>query len=225
MLARVLASVYCAAQHNRDMTMASQNLPQEPLPLTPFGYWQESLATWAEFSQRSGKILMTQIGRGRAKPDAESETLTAELLRTWSDLNLRHWQNTARLLESFPAWAEMPKNMAGSALVDWFDNFQKRRLVMTEALNQDPKPALVAPKTLKAPDGVSDDLTRIKGIGPKLSALLNELGIFHFRQIADWSDAEARWVDDYLSFKGRVAREAWIAQATSLLADGSTTVH
>lgn len=205
--------------------MASNNLPQEPKPLTPFAYWQESLATWAEFSQRSGKIWMSQLSRGRTMPDADSETLTAELLRTLSDLNLRHWQNTARLLESFPAWAELPKNMTGSAMVDWFDNFQKRRMAVANAFKEDPQPDMVAPKTLKAPDGPADDLTKIKGIGPKLSTLLNELGIFHFQQIADWSDAEARWVDDYLSFKGRVAREAWIAQAASLLADRSTTVH
>lgn len=205
--------------------MDSQNLPQEPSPLTPFAYWQESLATWAEFSQRSGKILISQLSRGRTMPDAESETLTAELLRTLSDLNLRHWQNTARLLESFPSWAELPKNMTGSAMVDWFDNFQKRRMAVANALKEELQPDMIAPMTLKAPDGAPDDLTKIKGIGPKLSTLLNELGIFHFQQIADWSDAEALWVDDYLSFKGRVAREAWIAQAASLIADGTKTVH
>ena len=102
---------------------------------------------------------------------------------------------------------------------------QRNRVKVAEATKTEPQPDLIAPRTLPKPEGSADDLTRIKGIGPKLSSLLNELGIYHFRQIADWSDAEARWVDDYLSFKGRVAREQWIPQALSLMANGSATVH
>ncbi len=213
--------------------MTSQDLPQDESPLTPYGYWQESLAAWTDFSQRSGKILMSQIGQGRSKLDADTEPLTAELLRTLSDLNLRHWQNTARFLEGFPTWTKFPNNMTGSALVDWFDNLQRQRKAFAESFIEPPKPAaaqalaadLIAPKTLSAPDGDADDLTRIKGIGPKLSTKLNELGIYHFKQIADWTEPEAKWVEDYLSFKGRVSREQWIPQALSFVANGSASVH
>ena len=205
--------------------MSSSDLPKDPSPLTPFGYWQESLSAWADFSRQTSKLVMSQAGMGMRKMDADSETLTAELLRTLSDLNLRHWQNTARLLESFPTWMQMPNTMTGSALVEWFDNIQRNRVKAAEAFQSEPQADLRAPHTLPKPSGSADDLTRIKGIGPKLSALLNELGIYHFKQIADWSDAEARWVDDYLSFKGRVAREKWISQALSLTANGSATVH
>lgn len=205
--------------------MSSSDLPKDPSPLTPFGYWQESLSAWADFSRETSKLVMSQAGTGKRKIDADSETLTAELLRTLSDLNLRHWQNTARLLESFPSWMQMPNTMTGSALVEWFDNVQRNRVKAAEAFKPDSEPDLIAPRTLPKPDGSADDLTRIKGIGPKLSALLNELGIYHFRQIADWSEAEARWVDDYISYKGRVTREKWIPQALSLMANGSATVH
>ncbi len=68
--------------------------------------------------------------------------------------------------------------------------------------------------------GQADDLKRIKGIGPKLEAALNGLGIFHYDQIADWSAAEAAWVDDRLSFKGRIARGGWIDQARLLAGRG-----
>lgn len=206
--------------------MSSSDLPKDAAPLTPLSYWQESVAAWTDFSQRASKLMMSQVGTGGTKLDSDTDTLTGEILRTLSDYNLRHWQNTARLLESLPAWMQMPNNMTGSALVDWFDTLQRQRGALVETLKADPVPDEPAPpRTLAKPEGQADDLTLIKGIGPKLSALLNELGIYHFKQIADWSDAEARWVDDYLSYKGRVAREKWIPQALSLMANGSATVH
>lgn len=84
------------------------------------------------------------------------------------------------------------------------------------------KPSLDSPnrpKPLARPrNDAPDDLEQISGIGPKLSALLNELGIFHFDQIAGWTPEEIEWVDSYLSFKGRIEREAWIPQAKTLAA-------
>ncbi len=70
--------------------------------------------------------------------------------------------------------------------------------------------------------GKADDLTLIWGIGPKLSALCNRLGFFHFDQIAGWTAAEVAWVDENLEgFKGRVTRDRWVAQARVLAAGGS----
>lgn len=70
---------------------------------------------------------------------------------------------------------------------------------------------------LAAPDGEPDDLTRIKGVGPKLSARLTELGVFHYRQIAGWTSAEVAEVDRHLGvFKGRIERDRWQAQAQLL---------
>lgn len=72
------------------------------------------------------------------------------------------------------------------------------------------------------PDLPVDDLTRIKGVGPKLSALLASLGITRFAQIAAWSDEDLARVDAQLgSFAGRPARDQWIEQA-KLLAGGDT---
>lgn len=79
----------------------------------------------------------------------------------------------------------------------------------------------IKPATLSAPrDGAPDDLKRIKGIGPKLEALCNRLGFWHYDQIAGWSDAEIAWVDANLeTFKGRVTRDDWVAQAKVLAAE------
>lgn len=71
-------------------------------------------------------------------------------------------------------------------------------------------------------NGQKDDLKRIKGIGPKIEGTLNELGIFHFDQIAEWSPATIDWVNGFLSFKGRVQRENWIDQSKALASGGET---
>ncbi|MCR9107605.1 NADH-quinone oxidoreductase subunit E [Marivita sp. XM-24bin2] len=80
------------------------------------------------------------------------------------------------------------------------------------------------PATLDAPkDGKGDDLKRIKGIGPKLAALCNRLGFYHFDQIASWTDEEVAWVDENLEgFKGRVSRDNWVEQAKTLASGGET---
>ena len=64
--------------------------------------------------------------------------------------------------------------------------------------------------------GKKDELKRIKGIGPKIEGTLNELGIYHFDQIAGWSSKTVEWVDGYLTFRGRIQREDWITQARKL---------
>jgi predicted flap endonuclease-1-like 5' DNA nuclease len=61
-----------------------------------------------------------------------------------------------------------------------------------------------------------DDLTQLTGIGPKLAAALAARGIRTFAQLADWTEEQAQAFDSELSLKGRVARDAWIAQARRL---------
>jgi predicted flap endonuclease-1-like 5' DNA nuclease len=80
------------------------------------------------------------------------------------------------------------------------------------------------PKLLDAPRGDgADDLKQIKGVGPALEKLCNSLGIYHFDQIASWSDKEVAWVDEHLEgFKGRVSRDNWVEQAKTLASGGST---
>jgi len=91
-----------------------------------------------------------------------------------------------------------------------------------------PAPAPVAsgaaPAALDGPrDGKADDLTRIKGVGPKLNQLLNSMGYHHFDQIAAWTGADVAWMDENLQgFRGRVTRDDWVAQAKILAAGGET---
>lgn len=74
-----------------------------------------------------------------------------------------------------------------------------------------------------APPG--DDLTRIKGLGPKLSALLRSLGVTSFAQIAAWSEADVAVIDSKLgAFAGRSTRDNWVEQA-KLLTGGDTAAY
>ncbi len=70
------------------------------------------------------------------------------------------------------------------------------------------------PPPAPAPQAASDNLQLLKGVGPKMVALLNGLGITSFRQIADWSDADVAAIDARLgAFKGRIGRDAIVDQA------------
>jgi predicted flap endonuclease-1-like 5' DNA nuclease len=88
----------------------------------------------------------------------------------------------------------------------------------------EPTPAATQPAGVAAPgDGEADDLKRIRGVGPKLESLLHGLGIFHFHQIAAWTEREVAWVDSNLAgFHGRATRDGWVEQARVLAGGGST---
>jgi len=78
----------------------------------------------------------------------------------------------------------------------------------------------VEPTPREATEG--DDLTRIKGLGPRLAQTLRELGVTSFTQISAWDDAEIDRIDLQLGrFQGRIRRDDWPGQA-KLLAAGDT---
>lgn len=71
----------------------------------------------------------------------------------------------------------------------------------------------------EARDGKADDLKKISGVGPKLEGVLHDNGVFHFDQIAAWNAEEIAYMDDKLSFKGRIDRDNWIEQAAGFAAE------
>jgi predicted flap endonuclease-1-like 5' DNA nuclease len=84
-----------------------------------------------------------------------------------------------------------------------------------------PKPK-AEPKPAAAPAAGPDDLSRIKGLGPKLQKLLPELCITTFAQIAALTEADLAELDTKLgAFAGRPAKDSWVEQA-KFLAAGDT---
>ncbi|MDJ0739590.1 MAG: class III poly(R)-hydroxyalkanoic acid synthase subunit PhaE [Gammaproteobacteria bacterium] len=65
-------------------------------------------------------------------------------------------------------------------------------------------------------DDVEEDLTQIKGIGPKMAEKLYEQGIKNFKQLADMNAKFAEQLDEVLRAQGRILREDWIGQAKKL---------
>jgi branched-chain amino acid transport system ATP-binding protein len=83
------------------------------------------------------------------------------------------------------------------------DQYERRAAALSNSLDR--------PK-----GGKPDRLTLIKGIGPVNEKKLHEHGIFHFEQIAAWTEADVEEAEAYLAFDGRIARENWIGQAKTL---------
>jgi predicted flap endonuclease-1-like 5' DNA nuclease len=61
---------------------------------------------------------------------------------------------------------------------------------------------------------MTDDLTAIIGVGPKMAERLNALGIFEVRQLAEMAEDGVRALNDQLN--GRPERDDWFGQARRL---------
>lgn len=93
--------------------------------------------------------------------------------------------------------------------------------VSADTVTSAPEPETVAPATPAASASKAgaaamagpDELTRIKGLGPKAESTLTEAGVFHFHQIAAWSAADIETFDALLNARGRIVRDDWVGQA------------
>jgi predicted flap endonuclease-1-like 5' DNA nuclease len=85
-----------------------------------------------------------------------------------------------------------------------------------------PEPKAVAkpaakPKAAPKPK-IPDNLELLKGVGPKLNALLTSLSITKFEQVANWKAADIAEIDAKLgNFAGRITRDNWVDQAKLLV--------
>ncbi|HOP17796.1 MAG: class III poly(R)-hydroxyalkanoic acid synthase subunit PhaE [Chromatiaceae bacterium] len=66
-------------------------------------------------------------------------------------------------------------------------------------------------------DDVAEDLTAIKGIGPKMAEKLYDQGIKNYAQLAAMNTKFAEQLDEALKAQGRILRDDWIGQAKKLL--------
>ncbi len=81
--------------------------------------------------------------------------------------------------------------------------------------------AIHEPETVAAtpaPDTGDDDLTQIKGIGPKFAQTLKDHGITSYHKLASLTPKEIEELEEKLGFSGRFERENWVEQARALIA-------
>ena len=79
------------------------------------------------------------------------------------------------------------------------------------------EPATAGFQALSGPRGVADDLKKLTGVSPAIEKMLNDLGIFHFWQIAEFTPENAHKIGEEVGLPGRV--EGWIAQAKQFTAE------
>jgi len=72
-------------------------------------------------------------------------------------------------------------------------------------------------EALSGPRGVADDLTKLTGVSPAIEKKLNDLGIFHYWQIAGLGPDAAHTIGEEVGLPARV--EGWIAQSKELTAE------
>ena len=70
---------------------------------------------------------------------------------------------------------------------------------------------------LPGPRGVADDLKKLAGVSPAIEKKLQDLGIFHYSQIAEFSAEAAHNVGEEVGLPGRV--QGWVAKAKELTAE------
>src|SRR6266852_3687437 len=70
---------------------------------------------------------------------------------------------------------------------------------------------------LSGPRGVADDLRKLSGVSGTIEKGLNDLGIFHYWQIAELGPEDAHKIGEEVGLPGRV--EGWIAQAKQFTAE------
>jgi predicted flap endonuclease-1-like 5' DNA nuclease len=141
---------------------------------------------------------------------------------------MTRWTKPENLEAAF-AIAKAPVSEAAEVVQIIAETLEAETEEAMEALAPEPEPALVEaaeaePEAVVASESESeieaapDDLTRLVGIGPKLSDALAARGVTRFAQIAAWTTKDLAEIDAALSLKGRAVRDAWVAQAARLAA-------
>jgi predicted flap endonuclease-1-like 5' DNA nuclease len=171
--------------------------------------WAIGIAGGAVF----GAAAMLAMGLG-LEQSAWLGIIVAAILGIWMSLTCSKPAAGPQRVGSAPAAGMTPKRVSGGKA--------------KAAPKAEPAPEVAEadgkkPELLSAPKGDADDLKKIKGVGPGLEKALNEMGVYHFDQIARWTADEVAWVDQNLvQFKGRASRDDWVDQAKTLASGGET---
>ncbi|MEA2988134.1 MAG: small subunit ribosomal protein [Alphaproteobacteria bacterium] len=114
-------------------------------------------------------------------------------------------------------------DLIAKAAIDGISRAQGDMGVDTGAAAEPVAESLPAPvegpgyEVLSGPRGVADDLKKLPHVSPPIEKKLNDLGIFHYWQIAAFSPVAAHQIGEEVGLPGRM--EGWIAQSKELSAE------
>ncbi len=111
-------------------------------------------------------------------------------------------------------------DLVARAAIDGLERSQAEAGVDIGAAETPPEEQVASLPTFKgieAARGEADDLKRLPNVSNKLEQRLNDLGVFHFWQIADLDPEMAQALDRALRLKGRITQDDWIGAAKKLI--------
>jgi predicted flap endonuclease-1-like 5' DNA nuclease len=152
---------------------------------------------------------------GRSAEADEALTEVAKLRRENENLARRLGDaeaKTAEVARVSTAQSEIAKSGAAAMPAAIADVETTPAVVATKPVRK-PASKLAPAKKANASD---DDLSAIKGLGPKAKATLNAGGITRYSQIASWSEQDVAQWDMTINGRGRIVRDDWVGQAKKL---------
>ncbi|MGI9239055.1 MAG: hypothetical protein ACR2QZ_16765 [Woeseiaceae bacterium] len=192
----------------------------------------------AQFDQLEQKVITLEADNAELKHDGvlaqqEIETLRRDLmeldelkvqnkelshcLKSMEKSRRQHEEDAQRYREAAGTYEKHSETLRMQ-----LDEVEKHFSDLEEQQREALKEARVAtePKAVNGhekPEHEVDDLKRIVGIGKVFEHTLNDLGIYSFKQIADFTVADIARVNAELKeFKGRMEQDDWIGQAKEL---------
>jgi len=177
----------------------------------------------AESAWESEAIRAAGCARDRAVDEREQvEDRLARLQEEHGECEAR-LEGVAKKLRDRDASLETVKEELASALEGKEERVQRiraleKRVAELESAIRARDERDGAPGWLLAePNGATDDLTSIRGLGPVIEERLNGLGIYLYRQLAQMTPANAHWIAMKIHVvPGRILRDRWAEQAREL---------
>lgn len=163
------------------------------------------------FTAQTKAWLLDNTGSAKPSPTMGEDQMR-EMFHQIANANLRQWEYIAAAVQATPSWMQWPYTAPGSYMTEWFDQFNRYAAAQAAGASAPAEEAVPAPAPTTA-----DDLTALKGVGKKIAAGLNDLGVTSYAQIAGWTKEEADQVSEELGFSGRANREKWRQQAAKLV--------
>lgn len=209
---------------SKDLQQTKERLAEQHVLEQRLELYQRQLGEMEELRENV-HALREQLAaqeRERARALSEKDGKVAELQSELQILSERDQEREERLRIATNSELQMRTEL--SRLTREISSLKTGRDAVDHERSSSPKTFTAATTVTsvsggqhESPHQVADDLKKIAGIGPKLERLLNEHGVYRYRDIAAWGPSEIEHFSHLLGgFRGRIERDNWIAQATAL---------